>query len=100
MFSSREEICKVEGIGKRLAEEFNGWIANKHKEREIEIEQEKRKKKENARRVARYRWKRAFGAIPSGYEIHHIDGNPQNNNIDNLRCLSKKAHLKIHQNKM
>lgn len=29
-------------------------------------------------------------------EVHHIDGNPLNNNIDNLEVLTKSEHLKIH----
>lgn len=32
------------------------------------------------------------GSIPVGMEIHHIDGNKQNNCISNLQCLSKMAH--------
>lgn len=32
------------------------------------------------------------GSIPVGKEIHHVDGNKQNNCISNLQCLSKMAH--------
>ncbi|GAY30719.1 Uncharacterised protein [Prevotella sp. MGM2] len=32
------------------------------------------------------------GPIAPGMEIHHKDGNRQNNCISNLQCLSKKAH--------
>lgn len=32
--------------------------------------------------------------IPEGYEIDHIDNNPNNNDITNLQCLDKKAHGK------
>lgn len=41
-----------------------------------------------------------IGEIPDGYEVHHIDGNKQNNNISNLEILSKKEHCKktIEQN--
>jgi len=42
-----------------------------------------------------------FGPIPRdelnrSYEIHHIDGNRQNNNIDNLKCVSLQEHYDIH----
>jgi len=42
-----------------------------------------------------------FGAIPKdedgrSYEIHHIDGNRSNNNIENLMCVSIKKHYAIH----
>jgi hypothetical protein len=33
----------------------------------------------------------------SNLEIHHKDRNPQNNNPRNLRVLTKKEHIKLHQ---
>lgn len=46
-------------------------------------------------------WKENFGDIPIDengriYEIHHIDNNRNNNNIENLLCLSIKEHYDIH----
>lgn len=46
-------------------------------------------------------WKKYNGEIPKdsdgrSYEIHHIDGNPENNNIENLMCVSINEHYKIH----
>ena len=35
--------------------------------------------------------------IPKGYEVHHIDFNHKNNNIDNLIAIPKKVHTVIHQ---
>lgn len=42
-----------------------------------------------------------FGPIPKdsdgrSYEIHHIDGNHENNLIDNLKCISIQEHFNIH----
>ena len=42
-----------------------------------------------------------FGPIPVDedgrrYEIHHIDGNHNNNSVDNLQCVSIKDHYDIH----
>lgn len=29
--------------------------------------------------------------------VHHIDGNPKNNNLDNLLVLSRSNHIKLHR---
>ena len=44
----------------------------------------------------RYIWEKHNGPIPKGYQIHHIDGDPLNNSISNLQCLSAKAHVAEH----
>lgn len=38
------------------------------------------------------------GQIPKGkkYHIHHIDGNKQNNNVNNLKLVNSSEHHKIH----
>jgi hypothetical protein len=46
-------------------------------------------------------WEDANGPIPKdkhgrSYEIHHIDGNRNNNNLSNLMCVSIEDHIKIH----
>jgi len=41
-------------------------------------------------------WRNHFGAIPDGYVIHHTDGNPENNDISNLRCMWHADHLRLH----
>ena len=51
--------------------------------------------------LARKIWIKYNGPIPRdeqnrSYEIHHIDGNPDNNNLCNLMCLSIKDHFLIH----
>jgi hypothetical protein len=35
--------------------------------------------------------------IPEGYEIHHKDGNHENDNIDNLEMLIKGEHRRLHR---
>lgn len=42
-----------------------------------------------------------YGPIPRDetgrtYEIHHIDGNHNNNNISNLKCVTIREHYDIH----
>jgi len=36
-----------------------------------------------------------YGVIPEGYDVHHIDGDTYNNDIDNLECLSHKDHATL-----
>jgi len=43
-----------------------------------------------------WKYKKHFGLIPPGYEIHHKDGNKRNNDLDNLECLPKEEHKKRH----
>ncbi|HIH03764.1 MAG TPA: HNH endonuclease [Methanoregulaceae archaeon] len=39
----------------------------------------------------------AHGSIPDGCVIHHIDGNPENNEIANLEALSPSKHRLLHE---
>lgn len=39
-----------------------------------------------------------YGKIPKGYHIHHIDGDPFNNDIANLMCVTPEEHAEIHKN--
>lgn len=40
-------------------------------------------------------WEAVNGAIPEGYDIHHIDGDTYNNDCDNLECLSHSDHSSL-----
>ena len=42
-------------------------------------------------------WEFYNGTIPDGHEIHHEDGDFNNNDITNLRCLSNAAHQVAHR---
>jgi hypothetical protein len=35
-------------------------------------------------------------SIPEGMDVHHIDGNPKNNTLDNLALVTKRGHREIH----
>ena len=48
-------------------------------------------------------YEKHFGKIPKdesgrSYQIHHIDGDRNNNNISNLKCVSIQEHYNIHFN--
>lgn len=41
-------------------------------------------------------WEHHNGKIPEGYDIHHIDCDKSNNNIENLECLPKSEHTRLY----
>lgn len=47
-------------------------------------------------RMHRDVWEFHNGPIPDGWHVHHKDGDPGNNEIDNLDCLSPRKHSKEH----
>lgn len=40
-------------------------------------------------------WASEYGPIPEYHDIHHIDGDTYNNDIDNLECLSHSDHARL-----
>lgn len=44
-------------------------------------------------RVHRLVWETFKGEIPDGYEIDHLDGNKENNDLDNLSCVTHKENM-------
>ena len=45
--------------------------------------------------VHRLVWEAFNGSIPEGYHVDHMDNNPSNNRLDNLQCLSPRAHKRV-----
>lgn len=41
-------------------------------------------------------WECVNGKVPEGYDVHHIDGNRQNNSIHNLELIEHSEHMRIH----
>jgi hypothetical protein len=50
--------------------------------------------------IHRYIWISNYGSIPRDCEIHHLDLNPLNNNIENLVLATIVEHKKIHNRKL
>lgn len=71
--------------------EFNGLIYTKDNKTGYYLNSTTRK------RLHRVVYEYYNGEIPKGYEIHHIDQNKENNDISNLKLVSKKEHIKIHK---
>lgn len=44
----------------------------------------------------RHIWVDLYGPIPEKHHIHHKNGNPLDNRIENLECLSAAAHMSGH----
>lgn len=42
-------------------------------------------------------WEFHNGEIPKGCHIHHVDGNKNNNAIENLQCLPHSEHVRLHR---
>lgn len=47
-------------------------------------------------RLHRYIYQKYNGEIPKGYDIHHIDKNKDNNEIENLQLLERNMHKQKH----
>jgi hypothetical protein len=43
----------------------------------------------------RYVWEKYNGPIPDGYDVHHVDHNRANNDINNLEIYTKSEHAKL-----
>lgn len=50
-------------------------------------------------RLHRYVWEFYYGKIPDGYAVHHIDGDIENNNIENLKLMPDTKHKSHHSRK-
>lgn len=47
-------------------------------------------------RLHRAVWAQAHGPIPEGYHVHHIDGDPGNNDLSNLELVHNSKHIHKH----
>ncbi len=45
---------------------------------------------------ARVVWEQANGPIPRGRLIHHTNGDPHDDRLENLQMVTRKEHMRIH----
>lgn len=57
----------------------------------------KRSSPQGPRYLHRDIWEAANGPIPDGWHVHHRDGDPSNNAVENLECVSPKDHASRHE---
>ena len=50
--------------------------------------------KDKGRLSHRVIWEMFYGVVPKGLEVDHIDGNPSNNAINNLRLVTKAVNTR------
>jgi len=48
------------------------------------------------RRLHRVVWRQYRGKIPKGHHVHHVDGDPSNNRMGNLKLVTPAEHRRIH----
>ena len=41
-------------------------------------------------------WESVNGPVPDGYQIHHLDGDKQNNDLGNLLLVDPVTHKRLH----
>lgn len=42
-------------------------------------------------------WEQVHGPVPDGYDLHHVDLNRLNNDLDNLQMLTRADHRRVHE---
>jgi len=52
--------------------------------------------KEKTKQVHRLVFETFIGKLEKGYNIHHIDEDKENNNLDNLKLMSESEHTSFH----
>jgi hypothetical protein len=55
-----------------------------------------RKEGNHGKRLHRLIFEKAYGPIPDGYDIHHINEVKTENNLENLELMEHGVHISLH----
>jgi|SRR6185369_15841220 len=95
------KIIEIESTDKGVRVEFNGVIYTRYPQSKRYSDRNYFRCKSSLKQkgfgfLHRDVWKYYNGDIPEGFEVHHKDHNPLNNDISNLECISEDEHQKHH----
>lgn len=77
----------IEYDGKRFYEDKKGyWLGQR-------IDEDGKPRRV---RLHTYVWEKHYGPVPDGYDVHHIDRDPSNNEISNLIIMPESEHHAMH----
>ena len=88
-FDCRKEYLELISLGNRNAK--GQYIYKNGKQTYQRIERDGKNLQKH-----RFLWEQAYGKIPKGHVIHHINGNKKDNRLENLKMLSYKDHNLLH----
>lgn len=98
-----EGVYKVSNLGRIMSNKRGYWniLSIKNSKGDylsVVLKRNNKDKHSLSIRVHRLVYLSFVGQIPKGkkYHIHHIDGNKQNNNVNNLELVKSSEHHKIH----
>lgn len=98
-----EGVYKVSNLGRIMSNKRGYWnilsIKNSRGDYlSVVLKRNNKDKHSLSIKVHRLVYLSFVGQIPKGkkYHIHHIDGNKQNNNVNNLELVNSSEHHKIH----
>lgn len=93
--SDREISAQLEVVSvSATCQAFNGERFYRHDGEKRYFRRPGRKGEQYLHRVV---WAHHHGPAAPGYDVHHEDGDSANNQIENLRAVTRREHLQHHQ---
>lgn len=80
--------------GRKLVQRMNNRKGCDHGDARVDLKYDGKRKSMHVSQLV-WMWG-TNSTIPDGYEIHHRDEDPNNNDFDNLMCLHPIDHAKMH----